>query len=89
MRRIKVPLPPVDEKKKVLEDVDKDRRFSIDASIVRIMKSRKVLGHQQLVAECVEQLSRMFKPDFKGNSEMSQVHVFRGHFLFRLASESD
>ncbi|KAF9595882.1 hypothetical protein IFM89_005368 [Coptis chinensis] len=65
MRRIKVPLPPVDEKKKVLEDVDKDRRFSIDASIVRIMKSRKVLGHQQLVAECVEQLSRMFKPDFK------------------------
>ncbi|KAF9616308.1 hypothetical protein IFM89_029084, partial [Coptis chinensis] len=65
MRRIKVPLLPVDEKKKVLEDVDKDRRFAIDASIVRIMKSWKVLGHQQLVSECVEQLSRMFKPDFK------------------------
>ncbi|AQK95109.1 cullin-1-like isoform X1 [Zea mays] len=65
MRRIKVPLPPVDEKKKVVEDVDKDRRYAIDASIVRIMKSRKVMGHQQLVAECVEQLSRMFKPDFK------------------------
>ncbi|XP_062230758.1 cullin-1-like isoform X1 [Phragmites australis] len=65
MRRIKIPLPPVDEKKKVVEDVDKDRRYAIDASIVRIMKSRKVMGHQQLVAECVEQLSRMFKPDFK------------------------
>nr|CAD1828429.1 unnamed protein product [Ananas comosus var. bracteatus] len=65
MRRIKIPLPPVDEKKKVIEDVDKDRRYAIDASIVRIMKSRKVLGHQQLVMECVEQLSRMFKPDFK------------------------
>ncbi|KAL5649397.1 hypothetical protein ACJX0J_040206, partial [Zea mays] len=61
MRRIKIPLPPVDEKKKVVEDVDKDRRYAIDASIVRIMKSRKVMGHQQLVAECVEQLSRMFK----------------------------
>ncbi|KAM0876313.1 hypothetical protein ACQ4PT_036274 [Festuca glaucescens] len=61
MRRIKVPLPPTDEKKKVIEDVNKDRRFSIDASIVRIMKSRKVMSHQQLVTECVEQLSRMFK----------------------------
>ncbi|PIA61546.1 hypothetical protein AQUCO_00300814v1 [Aquilegia coerulea] len=65
MRRIKIPLPPVDEKKKVIEDVDKDRRYAIDASIVRIMKSRKVLGHQQLVMECVDQLGRMFKPDFK------------------------
>nr|GMD74219.1 cullin-1-like [Ipomoea batatas] len=61
MRRIKIPLPPVDEKKKVIEDVDKDRRYAIDASIVRIMKSRKVLGYQQLVMECVEQLGRMFK----------------------------
>ncbi|GAA0160430.1 ubiquitin-protein ligase [Lithospermum erythrorhizon] len=65
MRRIRVPLPPVDERKKVVEDVDKDRRYAIDASIVRIMKSRKTLSHQQLVTECVEQLSRMFKPDFK------------------------
>ncbi|KAI4311176.1 hypothetical protein MLD38_036091 [Melastoma candidum] len=65
MRRIKIPLPLVDEKKKVIEDVDKDRRYAMDASIVRIMKSRKVLGHQQLVMECVEQLGRMFKPDFK------------------------
>ncbi|KAL4570334.1 hypothetical protein LXL04_025986 [Taraxacum kok-saghyz] len=65
MRRIKIPLPPMDEKKKVIEDVDKDRRYAIDASIVRIMKSRKVLGYQQLVVECVEQLGRMFKPDVK------------------------
>ena len=56
-----IPLPPVDEKKKVVEDVDKDRRYAIDASIVRIMKSRKVMGHQQLVAECVEHLFHMFK----------------------------
>ncbi|GBG71174.1 hypothetical protein CBR_g8476 [Chara braunii] len=65
MRRIKIPLPPMDEKKKVIEDVDKDRRYAIDASIVRIMKSRKVLQYQQLVLECIEQLGRMFKPDFK------------------------
>ncbi|KAH0765575.1 hypothetical protein KY285_001446 [Solanum tuberosum] len=65
MRRMKLPLAPVDEKKKVIENVDKDRRYAIDASIVRIMKSRKVLGYQQLVIECVEQLGRMFKPDVK------------------------
>ncbi|VVA89777.1 unnamed protein product [Arabis nemorensis] len=65
MRRIRVPLPPMDERKKVVEDVDKDRRYAIDAAVVRIMKSRKVLGHQQLVSECVEHLSRMFKPDIK------------------------
>ncbi|KAI4349627.1 hypothetical protein L6164_010192 [Bauhinia variegata] len=65
MRRIKIPLPPVDERKKVIEDVDKDRRYAIDAAIVRIMKSRKILGYQQLVLECVEQLGRMFKPDIK------------------------
>lgn len=61
MYDLQIPLPPVDEKKKVIEDVDKDRRYAIDASIVRIMKIRKVLGHQQLVMECVEQLGRMFK----------------------------
>merc|ERR1711934_1248831 len=41
MRRIKIPLPPMDEKKKVMEDVDKDRRYATDAAIVRIMKTRK------------------------------------------------
>lgn len=61
----------MDEKKKVIEDVDKDRRYAIDASIVRIMKSRKVLGYQQLVMECVEQLGRMFKVCF--SSEYSQI----------------
>ena len=60
-----MPMPPVDEKKKVLEDVDKDRRYAIDAAIVRTMKSRKVLPHQQLVLEVVTQLTKMFKPDFK------------------------
>ncbi|KAJ8440631.1 hypothetical protein Cgig2_031048 [Carnegiea gigantea] len=65
MRRIRIPLPQMDERKKVVEDVGKDRMFAIDAAIVRIMKSRKVLGYQQLITETVEQLSRMFKPDIK------------------------
>ena len=65
MRRIKIPLQPVNERKKVVEEVDRDRKYTIDASIVRIMKSRKVLGHQQLVLECVEMMSPTFKPNIK------------------------
>ncbi|KAL6181258.1 hypothetical protein ACLB2K_047913 [Fragaria x ananassa] len=66
MIRIKIPLPPIDhERKEVMKDVDKDRRYAIDAAIVRIMKSRKVFGHQELVIECVEQLRHTFKPDIK------------------------
>ncbi|KAK9927638.1 hypothetical protein M0R45_024814 [Rubus argutus] len=65
-RRIKIPLPPVmDARKEVIGDVNKDRRYAIDAAIVQIMKTQKVLGHQQLVTECVEQLRHMFKPDIK------------------------
>ncbi|KAG8389452.1 hypothetical protein BUALT_Bualt02G0230900 [Buddleja alternifolia] len=79
MRRIRVPLPPVDERKKVVEDVDKDRRYAIDAAIVRIMKSRKVLGHQQLVMECVEQLSKMFKPDFKAIKKRMEDLITRDY----------
>ena len=33
------------------EDVEKDRRYSIDAAIVRTMKSRKQSTHQALVIE--------------------------------------
>ncbi|KAL8031552.1 hypothetical protein ABFX02_13G033600 [Erythranthe guttata] len=65
MRRIRIPLPVVDDRKKVIQDVDNDRRYSIDAALVRIMKGRKILGHQQLILECVEMLSHMFKPDVK------------------------
>ncbi|KAG4186947.1 hypothetical protein ERO13_A08G074300v2 [Gossypium hirsutum] len=71
--------PSVDERKKVVEDVDKDRRYAIDAALVRIMKSRKVLGHQQLVSECVEQLSRMFKPDIKAIKKRMEDLITRDY----------
>jgi len=42
-------LPAVaDEKKRVTEDVAKDRQHAIDAAIVRTMKSRKIMPHQQV-----------------------------------------
>ncbi|KAI3679606.1 hypothetical protein L2E82_51146 [Cichorium intybus] len=60
---MQIPITPDDEKEKVIEDVDQDRQYTIEASIVRIMKYIKVHGYQQLVLECVEQMKRIFKPD--------------------------
>ena len=64
-RRIRIQLPPVDDRRKVQEDVGKDRKYAIDAAIVRIMKSRKALAHSQLIMEVVQQLQRMFQPEIK------------------------
>ncbi|KAL6178409.1 hypothetical protein ACLB2K_049927 [Fragaria x ananassa] len=67
IRKIKIPLPPAvaEERKEVTNNVSKDRKYAIDAAIVRIMKSRKVLDYRQLVADCVERLEHIFKPDIR------------------------
>lgn len=41
-------MPPQDERKKVAEDVEVDRKHAVDAAIVRTMKSRKHLPHGQV-----------------------------------------
>ncbi|KAG0368158.1 Cullin-2 [Gamsiella multidivaricata] len=46
-----------------LKAVDEDRRLCIQASIVRIMKSRRVLSHMQLVQEVIEQCKTRFSPN--------------------------
>jgi cullin 3 len=46
----------------IMLQVENQRKNMIDASIVRIMKSRKTMDHTNLVAEVVRQLSARFLP---------------------------
>lgn len=64
-KRFKVPFAQVEDKKRVLEDVHANRTHAIDAAIVRLMKSRKAMQHQELVREVLVQMQH-FQPDAKG-----------------------
>jgi cullin 3 len=43
--------------------VEEDRKPQIEAAIVRVMKSRKILEHNNIIAEVTKQLQALFLPN--------------------------
>lgn len=67
--KVKIDMPIKMETKTETDDtikmVDEDRGYLIDACVVRIMKSRNIMKHVELIDETIKQLSQRFKPDVK------------------------
>lgn len=61
MRKIRIPMASLENTHNP-KRVEEDRSFAIEAAIVRIMKARKTLSHQQLIGEVLTQLS-FFRPN--------------------------
>jgi cullin-4 len=65
-RRIRIPNIQMketrEEREKTVEAVSRDRLYLIDAVLVRIMKARKTILHQQLIPQVLEQLKVPAQP---------------------------
>jgi len=65
--KVKIPVPVVKqndaEKAATQKQINEDRKFVIEAAVVRTMKARRTMDHDALVVEVVDQLKQRFKPE--------------------------
>jgi len=68
--------------------VDEDRRLYIQAAIVRCMKSRKKLGHNELIQQVINQSKERFTPQVSMIKKCVEVLIDK-QYLERDAANKD
>lgn len=52
-----------DEGTRIQGKVEDDRRYTVEAAIIKVMKARRTIDHSNLVGETTKLLATKFKPD--------------------------
>jgi len=86
-RKLRIPMASLEENVDNKKKVEEDRNHSMEACIVRIMKTRKTLHHTVLVGEVLQQL-QFFKPQPKAIKQRIESLVERD-YLERDAADAN